>query len=149
MRLLITWLLCTAACSGSAARSDVQPPRKDLTGVWNVAVRFGSARTSGVVALFQSRILADSFGFQLVDGVTHGTYDIDFQPLGFRLVGGAALQPATSTLRGDSVEVVLNPYVGHGRIVMVGVLTHEMVAGEWTYDGPGGGSGTFELTRHP
>jgi hypothetical protein len=98
-----------------------------------------------VVALFQSAVLADSFGFKLVENATQGTYDLDFRPLGFALASGAALQPATSTLQGDSVEVVLNPYVGHGRVVLKGIRQGERITGTWLYDGSGGAHGTFEF----
>lgn len=146
MRFLII-VLCAAACSTPPAALRTESAPSDLSGIWRVAFvsDSGGHRTGGVIALFESRILGERFGFQPVPGVTQGTYDVDFRPLGFTFLGGAALQPAASALRGDSVEVVLNPYVGHGRLIMQGVRRGGIVSGDWSYDGPGGARGGFEL----
>ena len=145
----ITILFFATACGGAAAKVEPGSQETDLTGVWTATFRTGYAATSGVIALFQSTLLSDSYGFRLVAGATQGTYDLSFDPLGFRLAGGAALQPASSALKGDSVEIVLNPYVGHGKVVMKGVRSHGSIKGAWSYDGRGGGTGSFELTRTP
>jgi hypothetical protein len=149
MRLIAILFFATTACGGAAAKVDLASQEADLTGVWTATFRSGSAATSGVIALFQSARLSDSFGFRLVAGATQGTYDLNFEPLGFKLAGGAALQPASSAIKGDSVEIVLNPYVGHGKVVMKGARSRGSITGIWSYDGRGGGTGSFELTRMP
>ncbi len=147
MRFIVAIVCCSVACGTQRATPGAGRAPSDLTGLWKASfiADSGGHRTEGIVALFESRILADSFGFRPVVGVTQGTYDVDFRPLGFALVGGAALQPAASSLRGDSVEVILNPYVGHGGLVMKGVRHDGIVTGDWLYVGPGGARGGFEL----
>lgn len=149
MRWIAILLFTTTACGGAAAKVERASPGTDLTGLWTATFRSGNAATSGVVALFQSTLLSDSFGFRLVAGATQGTHDLNFDPLGFELAGGAALQPASSALKGDSVEIVLNPYVGHGKVVMKGAKSRGIIKGIWSYDGRGGGAGSFELQRMP
>lgn len=150
--------LMVACASGCGKKSQVVSPARHLVGamtdVWVATFRRTATDTAlaarGVIALFPSAVMAEQLGGPTGTWSASGTYDVDFRPLGFNVAGGMKLRLATVTYRSDSVTIVLNATVGHGRLTADGVmLPDRRIAGEWSYDGPGGGRGTFTLKLVP
>jgi hypothetical protein len=69
--------------------------------------------------------------------------------LGIGLPRAAASHVVTATLlSGDSVRVVLNPTIDHGKIVMDGRLVAGRISGRWMVTGyVNGARGAFEMSR--
>jgi hypothetical protein len=156
--LLMALLPAAAACSPSAsAQQDLESNEQgSLTGVWSASFHLEKAlllsppptasEVIGQIALMNSPWIEKTYSSEPEPRVLEGIYDIDFSPFRFesRVPREVPLAMAKH-LGNDSVEVRLNPHVGHGGVVLRGVRSADSVHGIWYYESSKGGQGYFVL----
>lgn len=124
--------------------------RVDRLRLESVADKVGQPRTvRGEIALVSNHWLAG--GDDLPHPTQYGTYDIDFNTLGFDPRHGGQLPRAAALTRGrDSVELVLEPDDAHESVHLRGAWRGDTIVGRWSLEpvrAGGDAAGTFSMTR--
>jgi hypothetical protein len=151
MRISLTLVLGLLACGSGSPRPGPGGISKDLVGVWDAEFKRDGDATSpalGQIALFSSPKLRAHFAIS-APNVLEGAYDVDYSEWGFDTRSPSELSQANARLVStDSIEIILNPRVSGGSIVLRGVLANGNAIGTWYRETPAGPRGTFKLVRH-
>jgi hypothetical protein len=122
-----------------------------LAGVWQAEFRRDTDSAFvvvGQIALFPSPRLRSHY--QISDpNALEGAFDVDFRQWGFDLQRPAEPSQAMAhPTANDSIEIILNPRVGSGSVILIGTLQRETVLGNWYRESPRGPKGSFRLSRY-
>ena len=157
-------LAMLAGCDdGYGASTAVDSPEaRRLDGAWTIELRVarlgfepvsprerGIRMVRGELALVANHWLAG--GTDLPHPTHYGTYDIDFEELGFDPRHGGELPQVAARTRGrDSVDIVLEPDDPHESVQLHGAWRGDSIVGEWSLEpvrAGGDASGSYTMSR--
>lgn len=164
--IALSAFLMSTGCTGDGVQR--RQPSADagfarLSGMWDITLRLERPVTlatdarrlprsvAGTVVLLEDHDAARSFAE--MQNPTHiGVYDINLDSLELpswnsHALPGIAAHAGPTSMRPDSVFLVLNPELTGHSVRLSGVLEGGQAKGSWTADSPLGGGGTFTLHR--